>query len=183
MSVENGSLRKLTCRPALDERDCGAFFEVGAFPPFPPFPPLPPFPDYLGIPCDRITAKVLTMNGEWKKGVSVDRVRMRVSWEIRTEIWSPPREPSSRSHRREYLSLSPTSVSIWTTHDLYPWSNQLSVSLVIISISVTSERGRNGSGAAVSHHLFRVFGVWKQVFRTKLWRATLQNRMSDIVFE
>jgi len=30
----------------LEERDCGAFLEVGALPPLPPFPPLPPLPDY-----------------------------------------------------------------------------------------------------------------------------------------
>ena len=29
-------------RPAREERDWGAFFVVGAFPPFPPLPPLPP---------------------------------------------------------------------------------------------------------------------------------------------
>lgn len=39
----------LTCKPALDERDWGAFLMVGAFPPFPPLPPLPPFPDYEWI--------------------------------------------------------------------------------------------------------------------------------------
>ena len=37
---------QLTCKPALDERDWGAFFTVGALPPFPPFPPLPPLPDW-----------------------------------------------------------------------------------------------------------------------------------------
>ena len=36
---------RLTCKPAFDERDCGAFLIVGALPPFPPLPPLPPFPD------------------------------------------------------------------------------------------------------------------------------------------
>ena len=34
------------CRPALDDRDCGAFLEVGALPPLPPLPPFPPLPDY-----------------------------------------------------------------------------------------------------------------------------------------
>ena len=33
-------------RPALDERDCGAFLEVGALPPLPPLPPFPPLPDW-----------------------------------------------------------------------------------------------------------------------------------------
>lgn len=36
---------KLTCRPAFDDRDWGAFLIVGALPPFPPLPPLPPLPD------------------------------------------------------------------------------------------------------------------------------------------
>lgn len=36
---------RLTCKPAFDERDWGAFLIVGALPPFPPLPPLPPFPD------------------------------------------------------------------------------------------------------------------------------------------
>ena len=34
---------RLTWRPAFDDRDCGAFFVVGALPPFPPFPPFATF--------------------------------------------------------------------------------------------------------------------------------------------
>lgn len=41
------------CKPALDDRDCGAFFDVGALPPLPPFPPLPPLPDCRGTQAGR----------------------------------------------------------------------------------------------------------------------------------
>ena len=56
---------RLTCKPAFDERDCGAFLIVGALPPFPPLPPLPPFPDCCKQQATYTTHKVRLVSGLW----------------------------------------------------------------------------------------------------------------------